>query len=306
MKLPKLVAVQANLKDCLLLKADDLFFTLGAPDGFRLRNEFIGIDINGLADEHVSPEDLERVDLSRFEIYRRVRLLHEMLEGRCLSVGDKNIPDAEVARQDGLEFLEYFLSTLPTVAMGGYDMTSAARREVRDVYAHAYAWLNLIDAICNAFYGDTSCELTVADLSLLSGLDRRTVQNCCGPANEIRTTVGRQAKKERKSVDPAFVTVDPFDAIAWLCSRPKFSIQPIDLKWIERRFFANNREAGPQSVAVQTRGTLIAALVNGTKLRDLVATLKVGPHQCREWYDHGLVIPAEPHASLMRLLSGPQ
>lgn len=305
MKLPALTDVEDNLKNCLLLKADDLYFTLDEDQGSRLRNEFIGIAIEGLADENVSPEDFSRIDLDRFAIYRRVKFLYDIVAGRCLSDGNPNTPDSEYARQDGLEFVEYFLSTLPSVAMGGCDQTHEAHGAVKDVYAHSYAWLNLVDAISGAFEGETTCELTISDLALLSGLDRRSVHNKCGPAKEIRTTVGRYAKKERKAVDSAFVTVHPFDAIAWLCSRSGFSIKPIDLAWVTMRLTVHTGQPNTHNSAGRTRGLLVAALVNGTRLNDLLDRLGITIEQCRDWYDLGAEIPEIHRSKLAAILQLP-
>lgn len=303
MNIPDLNATVANMKNCLLLKADDLYFTIGGAEGERFRNEFMGIEIEGLADENVGDEDRARIDLTRFGIWRRVVDLHEMLTRRALSVGNPNIPDSEDARHDALEFLEHFLSTLPNVAMGGWDMTGEARGQVRDVYILSHAWLDLVDAIGGAFNGDDDCQLTISDLSHLTGLDRRTVHNRCGRNKEIRTSVERFALKGRQAVEPAFVRVHPFDAIAWLCGRPSFTIQSIDRDWMLKRFADIDEWDSANAAATQTRAALIAALVNGSKLTDLASRLGVTPDDCRGWYDLGTKLSATARAELSAILN---
>ena len=66
MEIPSLTNTETNLRHCLLLKADDLYFTLAAPLGEELRNRFLGIEVEGLADENLSEEAIAAIDLDRF------------------------------------------------------------------------------------------------------------------------------------------------------------------------------------------------------------------------------------------------
>lgn len=285
MKIPSLENVETNLRHCLLLKADDLYFTLAAPDGETLRNNFLGISVEGLADENLSEEDIASIDLDRFAIAQRVRGLHAMLEGRRLSVDREHRPDAEDARNDALNFLEHFLSTLPTVALGGLDLTSARNGEVRQIYDLAYAWLNLIETIDGAFYGETESPLAVNDLALLSGLDTRTLRNRCGPGKLIRTSAVR-APQARGSASPAFVSLNALDAVDWLRGRNDFAISKIDPAWIARRL----ADAGPANA---TRGLLVAGIINLASLSDLAPSLGFTAEQAREWFDQGQALPPD-------------
>ena len=285
MDIPSLEDAETNLRHCLLLKADDLYFTLAEPDGERLRSDFLGTPVERLADESLSEADIASIDLARFAIAQRVRELHVMLDDRRLSLGSNHQPDAEDGRNEGLDFLEHFLSTLPTVALGGIDLTSARNGEVRQIYNLAYAWLNLIETIEAAFYGETESTLAVTDLALLSGLDTRTLRNRCGPGKLIRTSATRTSRV-RKSASRAFVSLHALDAVDWLRGRKDFAISKIDPAWIARRL----ADAPPANA---TRGLLVASIINLGTLSELAPSLGLSSEQAREWFDLGEALPSE-------------
>lgn len=85
------------MRHCLLLKADDLYFTLDDPLGANMRHEFLGLEVEGLADENLSDEEIASIDLNRFAISERIRLLHAMLDERRLSLDAANLPNTELA-----------------------------------------------------------------------------------------------------------------------------------------------------------------------------------------------------------------
>lgn len=285
MRIPPLKDAETNLRHCLLLKADDIYFTLAQPDGETLRNEFLGVPVVGLADENVSEADVASIDLDRFAIAQSVRSLHTMLEYRNLSVGSKHRPDAEGGRNEALDFLEHFLSTLPSVALGGLDLTNVRNGEVRQIYNLAYAWLNLIETVEAAFFGEIESTLTVNDLALLSGLDTRTLRNRCGPGKLIRTSATR-ASQERNSASPAFVHLHTLDAVDWLRGRKDFAISKIDPAWIARRL----ADAPPANAS---RGLLVASIINLGALSDLAPALGFTPEQARKWFDLCESLPPE-------------
>lgn len=279
MHIPALEDVEMNLRHCLLLKADDLYFTLAEPEGEALRNGFLGVPVEGLADENLSEEEISLINLERFAIAAKVRELHTMLAEHRLSLRKENYPDAEDGRVDALEFLEYFLSTLPDVALGGTDLTTARNGEIRQIYNLAYAWLNLIDSIHGAFHGETESTLAVNDLALLSGLDTRTLRNRCGPGKLLRTSPSRIAQP-RDSASQAFVSLHALDAVDWLKSRKGFEIAKIDPTWIAKRL----AEATPEQA---TRGLLIASVVNLGPISAIAPSFGFAPEQAREWFDRG-------------------
>lgn len=285
MDIPSLERTETNLRHCLLLKGDDLHFTLGEPDGEKSRSDFLGIPVEGLADENLSEADIASINLGRFAIAQRVRELRTMLEGRRLSLGFKHRPDTEDGRNEALDFLEHFLSTLPSVALGGVDMTYVRNGEVRRIYDLAYAWLNLIETVDAAFHGETESALTVNDLALLSGLDTRTLRNRCGPGKLIRTSATR-ASQARNSASPAFVHLHALDAVDWLRGRKDFTISKIEPAWMARRL----ADATPIN---SSRGLLVASIINLGALSGLAPALGFTPEQAREWFDRGEFLPPE-------------
>lgn len=284
MHIPSLENAENNLRHCLILKADDLYFTLAKSHGETVRNDFLGISIEGLADENLSEADIASIELDRFSIAQRVRDLHAMLECRRLSLGSTHRPDAEDGR-DELEFLEHFLSTLPSVALGGLDLTCARNGEVRQIYNLAYAWLNLIETVEAVFLGEIESPLTVNDLALLSGLDTRTLRNRCGPGKLIRTSATR-ASQRRNSASPAFVHLHALDAVDWLRGRKDFAISKIEPAWIAGRL----ADATPANAS---RGLLVASIINLGPLSDLAPAHGFTPEQAREWFDLCEYLPPE-------------
>lgn len=295
MDLPALTDTDLNLRHCLLLKADDLFFTLAEPQGSQMRDNFLGFEVVGLADENVSEEEIHSIDLRRFSIAERVQLLHAMLANRQLSLFKANTPETEDALNDALHFVEHFLSTLPTVALGGLDLTSARNGEVRRVWELASAWLALIEIIECAFYDDSSSLLTVSDLALISGIDVRTLRNLCGPNKTIRThSIGRAARTASDA--SAFVYLNGTDALDWLRSRKDFRIAPIDTSWITRSL-AQADERGA------SRGLLISAIVNLGPLERIAPVIEVTVEKARACADGSDELPAPSFEKLVHLLT---
>ena len=292
MEIPSLSEIEINLRHCLLLKADDLYFTLADPAGSRVRNEFLGIEVEGLADQNLSEAEIASIDLARFAISDRVRLLFGMLERRQLSLHHEHRPDVEFARNDALDFLEHFLSTLPDVALGGLDLTAVRNGEVRRIYELAYAWLNLIETIEGAFYGQIESSLTVGDLALLSGLDTRTIRNRCGPDKLIRTSAARTSQ-DRNSASPAFVHLHALDAVDWLRSRKDFHVSAVDPGWITQRL-ANANPAN------STRGLLMASIVNLGPLASLAPAFDFTVEDARRCFDQGELLPASISEALIQ------
>lgn len=283
MEIPSLTDTETNLRHCLLLKADDLYFTLTAPLREELRNGFLGVEVEGLADENLSEEAIAAIDLGRFDIAERVRRLHAMVSARGLSIDNANRPDTEFGRNDNLYFLEHFLSTLPDVALGGTDLTGARNGAVRHLYNLSFAWLNLIETIEGGFCGETETALSVGDLALLSGLDIRTVRNRCGPGKQVRTSADRAAKQRGKAA-PAFVSLNALDALEWLVGRKDFTVSKIDPAWLTREL-TNSDACGA------TRGLLIASIVNLGPLSTLGDELDFTFEDAREWFDQGSALP---------------
>lgn len=285
MEIPSLEALEANLRNCLLLKGDDLYFTMRDPEGATLRKSFLGVEVEGLAGENLSEDEVSSIDVQRFAITDRVRQLRSMLDDRRLSLCGVDIVEVEEVRNEALDFLEHFLSTLPNVALGGVDLTSSRNGEVRRLYELAYAWSNLIETIEDSFQGETESALAVTDLALMSTLDLRTLRNRCGPGKLIRTSVTRSSRN-RNSASPALVRLNALDAVDWLLGRKGFRISNIGARWIVSKLVG----ATPTQA---TRGLLVAGIVNVGTLASLAPRIGCSPEQARTWFDRGDPLPSK-------------
>jgi hypothetical protein len=248
--------IERDLRVALTLKADDLWFTIGGERGRQFQAEFLGVEpFDGIASEFFDEDGLARIDLSRFAIAGQVAELAEAVVKR--SWGPKaGVPDTEDLRNYNLDFFEHFLSTLPTVALGGEDTTSVGRGILRDLYLTSYAWFGLVDSVADAFRDHPHLySVELSDLARLSGRDLRTIRNQSGPSRALRTTAERHLRREGPIRDPAFVTVNTFDAVDWL-RRRGFEFQPLALQW------AGERIPEAPDAATRARGFLMLALVN--------------------------------------------
>lgn len=295
MDLPNLSRTEENLRHCLLLKADDLYFTLADPQGREMRDSFLGLSVEGLADENLSEEEISSIDLSRFQIARCVKLLHNMLNKSQLSLYDANRPNTEDGRNDALHFVEHFLSTLPSVALGGLDLTGARNREVRTVYELASAWLTLIETIEGAFCGDSSWMLSVSDVALLAGIDVRSLRNLCGPTGTIRTIALDEIRRTGSDA-PVFVYLNGVDALNWLRSRKDFKIAPVDPVWITRSLAG----VDPRNAS---RGLIISAIVNLGPMQLLAEAIGLTIEELRGGVDGTSELSPQSFDKLLHLLT---
>lgn len=267
--------IDHDLRVALTLKADDLWFTVGGERGRKLQADFLGVEISdGLAAEAFDEADLSKIDLSRFEIAQQVADLAKAVSSR--SWGPKaGVPDTEDQRNYNLDFLEHFLSTLPTVALGGWDCTSVRSGVLSDLYLNSLAWFSLVDAIADVFNGQGDLHsIELSQLARLSGRDLRTIRNQAGPSKPLRTTPERQLRPKRTINDPAFVTVQTFDAVDWL-RRRAFEFQPLDVTWAEECMLR------AQEPTTRVRSLLMLALVNLGSRAAIARTLDISEENVR-------------------------
>jgi len=282
--------IDHDLRVALTLKADDLWFTVGGKLGRQLQADFLGTGaIDGLAGEAFDEAGLRDIDLTRFEIAAQFSELARTVATR--ERGPKaGVPDTEEQRHYNLDFVEHFLSTLPSVALGGEDATSVRFGILKDIYLTSLAWFDLVDAIANVFWDEPEPDLFLLELSelaRLSGRDLRTIRNQAGPTKPLRTTAERQLRKDRSIKDAAFVTVHTFDAVDWL-RRRSFDFQPISPEWAHKQIAAASKPA------TRARSLLMLALVNSGARPLISSTLACSDERLRNLED-GLeqLTPAE-------------
>lgn len=268
--------IDRDLRVALTLKADDLWFTVGGERGRQLQAEFLGVEpFGGLAGESFDEAGLQGIDLSRFEIAHQFSQVAGAVTRR--DWGSKpGVPDTENLRNYNLDFVEHFLSTLPSVALGGEDSTSVRGGILRDVYLAGLAWFDVVDAVAAVFHEQPDLySLELSELARLSGRDLRTIRNQAGPSKPLRTTAERQARRGRAIKDAAFVSVQTFDAIDWL-RRRGFEFQPLSLEWVEERL------ADAASPTTRARCLLMLALVNLGARPVVASTLATSEDRLRD------------------------
>lgn len=289
-----------DVATALVLKSDDIFFTVGGDRGRQLRADFLGVRLfDGLAsDAFLSDNDFAAIDPHRFEITRHALSLLAMIDARGLGAKSRpHVPDTEITRNFELDFLEHFLSTLPTGELGVWDATHVRNGALKRLFDVSATWLNLIDAIRETFLDNAELfQLRVADLALLSGLELRTMRNRVGPDKPIRTTPKRRHQARRGLSDPAFVKVHTLDAVAWLIARPSFEIASIDTDWVGRQIHDLSTRAAIGRAAVMT------GWLNVGPTKKLAAELDWNENQIVEWAESGPTDNADDAKDLAALV----
>lgn len=284
--------IEHDLRVALTLKADDLWFTVGGERGRQLQAEFLGVEpLNGLAGESFDEDSLCDIDLSRFAVAGQAAELAETTSNRSWGP-EAGEPDTEDHRNYILDFFEHFLSTLPTVALGGEDSTNVGYGILRDLYLTSYAWFGLVDAVADVFRDLPQLySIRLSDIARLSGRELRTIRNQAGPTKPLRTTAERQLRRQRTINDPAFVTVNTFDAVDWL-RRRGFEFQPLSLDWGRRRM------AEAVEPATKARSLLMLALINFGPRWSIASTLSCDEDQVRRLEDGDAPLAADDEQAL--------
>nr|WP_166179174.1 hypothetical protein [Altererythrobacter segetis] len=266
MQIPDRQSLEANLREAVVLKAEELLLTGGGTVGRALAELLSGVESGGglPTDEFGDAEALATIDPSRLEISSKIWKLCELLEARSLSgrPADGRV-DSDAIEQDYLDFIELFLASLPDIALGGEDWTSCRNGAVRQLLLVGKAWHHLQSAIDEGTSGDFSTEqLTAFDVSLLAGIGERTTRNLVGPNKQLRSI---EHKKQRKSsIDPrGFVAVNRIDALSWLRDRTDFRIASV-----RPGLFAERLGRIPDDID-RDRGAYLAALAIGKRTSEL-------------------------------------
>jgi hypothetical protein len=285
-----------DLRTALTLKADDLFFTVGGSRGQELRAAFLGVaSFEGLACEAFDEVNGAAIDLAQFDIARQVRELACAVSGRSWG-STSGVPDTEYQRTENLDFLEHFVSSLPTVALGGLDATSVRNGALKTLYLTSLAWFDLVDAVADTFNDEPDLHLIeLSQLALLSGRDLRTIRNFAGPSKPLRTTSDRRRRRTSGIADPAFVTVHTFDAIDWL-RRRSFSFAAIDTAWVSQRLAEASKRA---TIA---RSLIMLALINFGPRNSIAAKLGCGEDRVRALEDERTPLTSDDEQRLHAVL----
>ncbi|MGR3527098.1 MAG: hypothetical protein ACU0CT_13970 [Paracoccaceae bacterium] len=227
--------IESSLQLGLVLVADLCELILGEERGRLAAKEIIGFDAGG----GVFRDDLaanNRVFLKRVKIdgtqieHSARRCFRLVAEGTAL-----HKIDVHEIKGDATEWLEYFLKSVPRVAMGGQDMTSDIHDSdspLPSLLSAAEATLELASFVQNLPRAKDEDELVQAGFSIksiaaLAQLDIRSVRNEAGP----------RGKKPLKTTGTgSAVSCDPLKALEWLAGRRGFNPGYVAPDWMNSQF----------------------------------------------------------------------
>lgn len=227
--------IESSLQLGLVLVADFCELILGEERGRLAAKEIIGFDAGG----GVFRDDLaanNRVFLKRVKIdgtqieHSARRCFRLVTEGTAL-----HKIDVDEIKGDATEWLEYFLKSVPRVAMGGQDMASeihASDSPLPSLLSAAEATLELASFVQNLPRAKDEDELVQAGFSIksiaaLAQLDIRSVRNEAGP----------RGKKPLKTTGTgSAVSCDPLKALEWLAGRRGFNPGYVAPDWMNNQF----------------------------------------------------------------------
>lgn len=227
--------IESSLQLGLVLVADFCELILGEERGRLAAKEIIGFDAGG----GVFRDDLaanNRVFLKRVKIdgtqieHSARRCFRLVTEGTAL-----HKIDVDEIKGDATEWLEYFLKSVPRVAMGGQDMASeihATDSPLPSLLSAAEATLELASFVQNLPRAKDEDELVQAGFSIksiaaLAQLDIRSVRNEAGP----------RGKKPLKTTGTgSAVSCDPLKALEWLAGRRGFNPGYVAPDWMNNQF----------------------------------------------------------------------
>lgn len=263
MDIPSIEALEHNLRETLVLKAEELAVLAGGEVGARLVAELTGVnDVGGVpTDWFASEGQLIRIDLDRLAITTSVRDLHDRLNARALGirVGDGWLSSDEI-EQEALDPIEQFLSSLSHIALAAYDWTSSRNGALKQLLHLGKAWHHLIEALDAGSQGDFSSEpLTVTDVANLAGIEERTLRNRVGKNGPLRSVEQYRQRKSAVS-HRGFVAINRFDAIDWLLSRRGFTLGNL------RPGLLASRLEQISEPATRARAALISGMALGQRL----------------------------------------
>jgi hypothetical protein len=265
MQIPTLEELKADLQNALVINSEGLFLLAGGKLGGGLAANYLGVDdIQDLPSDLFTAEShFQMIDVSRHYIWTCIEKLHHTLDARIFAETPGAI-EIEELEQEYLVFLELFLSSIPNVALGGWDGTSVRSGHLMTLFKLSSAWFRLGSDIHSALKGDwEERELQVSDLAILGGISERSIRNQIGKNKPIRSD-DIEGKITRKPLEGrAFVAPNLFDALDWLQKRESFNINQLSHAFIMSRV-----ESAPKK-SDKARSLLIAWMVNNGTIKGL-------------------------------------
>lgn len=144
--------------------------------------------------------------------------------------------EVEEMRIEGRDWLSYFLSSMPSEAMGGGDYSGLFHSPdaplvlLRDLTT---ARVDLAEYVQNFLqFGKSSLILSPREIALLGDVDIRTVRNAMGPKGNKPIQTELLYAGARSDM----VYGKPLDVIEWLAGRRGFRSGGLSVSWVEGNF----------------------------------------------------------------------
>lgn len=270
------VEVESDLQLGLVLLAEFCDMILNGNRGHVAANAIMGFEADSeVLNDALASNDrhfIRRVKINDTQIEHAVRRCFRMVtEGSALH----EIDVGEV-KGDATEWLSYFLSTVPSEAMGAADFSSEIHgvdKPLPSLLSAAEARLELAEFVQNLAKFQDSHDLAQAGFSIktiaaLSGLDVRTVRNEAGPGGN------RPLKTEGKG---STVTCHPLNSLEWLSGRRGFQVGYVGTDWMNEQFqFIKSRHA-----AYAIPG--VVGWINKMPTKDIASRADLTEKDVRDW-----------------------
>ncbi|PBB81213.1 hypothetical protein CK218_12655 [Mesorhizobium sp. WSM3879] len=267
---------------------------LGLPDLSGI-NGFVVEEAYDSFERRPDSEFLAKIDIEGTHFAHAARRCYDLVATR----GPIEEIQYQDDRDDGLHWLWYFLSTIPTDSYGTDGDYSGIKHDpdsnLRLLHDLASARLTLAEYVDEVTRATASwekewrsrCVFTPRDISLLGDVNIRTVRNVMGPNGNkpIRTeTMGGKASR------PDLVWGDALDSIEWLSGRRGFQPGPLSPQWVDRRV--------PEIGSLRALGALpgLVTWINRTTTEELAARLSWPVERVRNWTRGNDIDPEQAHS----------
>ena len=282
MQIPTNSEIDQNLRQALVVKAEELLLMAGGEVGSALAEAMTGAKLDGElpSDFFVDDAQFNAINIEKLEIRSHFESLRTLLVNRSLAAdASYGSIDSDHIEQEHLEFIELFLSSLPNIALGGRDWTGCRNGPIRDLLSLGRAWHRLTCVIDDGTNGDFDLEwLTATDLALIAGIEVRSIRNMVGP-NKMLRSFEKYQKRKTDLGSRGFAAINRFDALTWLNERKGFHFA--DMK---QGFWANRLEKVEDEMS-RGRAALLAWLAMNNPRQHLAVTLGVDDDHLRDLGD---------------------
>lgn len=311
---PAWIDVERDIRIVMTLAADVMRSMIGMSDpngrGDAAAAVFLGLpDLNGISGSLVEETYDTFEGRPNTEFLNKIKIdgtLFANAARRCYNLiairGPIEEIDYENDRNEGLLWLEFYLSAIPRDSYGtGDDYTDLAQhpdaplRLLHDLASARLTLAEYIDDLTRGFWAEwkSTCVFTPRDISLLGDVNIRTVRNAMGPKGNkpIRTeTIGGKASRSD------LVWGDALDSIEWLAGRRGFQPGPLSPKWIDQRI--------PEIENLRALSAVpgVVAWINRVTTEELAAKLQWPSEKVHSW-TRGIDIEAD-HAPAIAAATG--